>query len=37
MFAAEEGSIYLALLPSDAPEPTGPGAAADENDIFGNP
>jgi pilus assembly protein CpaB len=37
MFAAEEGSIYLALLPPDAPVPAGPGDAADAEDIFGNP
>jgi pilus assembly protein CpaB len=37
MFAAEEGSIYLALLPPDAEESTGVGPAADENDIFGKP
>jgi pilus assembly protein CpaB len=37
IFAAEEGSIYLALLPPDAEEPTGPGSAADESDIFGKP
>ena len=34
IFAAEEGSIYLALLPSNE-EPTGPiGQSADESDIF---
>jgi pilus assembly protein CpaB len=37
MFAAEEGSIYLALLPPDAEESTEVGPAADENDIFGKP
>jgi pilus assembly protein CpaB len=35
VFAAEEGSIYLTLLPPNAESPTGPvGPAADENDIF---
>jgi Flp pilus assembly protein CpaB len=34
MFAAEEGSIYLALLPPDAPESTEAGPPADAGDIF---
>ena len=34
MFASEEGSIYLALLPPDAPESTATGPPADERDIF---
>jgi pilus assembly protein CpaB len=35
IFAAEKGSIYLALLPPDVEESTGsPGPAADESDIF---
>jgi pilus assembly protein CpaB len=37
IFAAEEGSIYLALLPPDAEESTEVGPAAGENDIFGKP
>jgi pilus assembly protein CpaB len=38
IFAAEEGSIYLALLPPNAEESTGPpGPAADESTIFGKP
>jgi pilus assembly protein CpaB len=38
IFAAEEGSIYLTLLPPNAAESTGsPGPAADEDDIFQGP
>ena len=35
--AAEEGSIYLTLLPPDAPEGGSKGPAADARDIFGGP
>jgi pilus assembly protein CpaB len=35
IFAAEEGSIYLTLLPPNSESPTGPlGRPADQNDIF---
>jgi pilus assembly protein CpaB len=37
MFAAEEGSIYLALIPPEAEESTEVGPSADEGDIFGKP
>src|SRR5215217_1094088 len=35
--AAEEGSIYLTLLPPNAPEGGSKGAPADANDIFSGP